>query len=45
MMAHASFWGEDLTRIAGLAEAVTAHLERMAEIGVKAHIAELGEQV
>ena len=39
-----AFWGEDLTRILGFAEAVVRHLDRMAEIGVKEHIEELGKQ-
>lgn len=39
-----AFWGEDLSRILGFAEAVVKHLNRMDEIGVKAHIAELGKQ-
>ena len=43
VMSHSDFWGEDLTAIAGFADAVTAHIDRMAEIGVKAHIEELGQ--
>ena len=42
VMSHSDFWGEDLTAIAGFADAVTAHIDRMAEVGVKAHIEELG---
>lgn len=42
VMSRIDFWGEDLTAIAGFADAVTAHIDRMAEIGVKAHIEELG---
>ncbi len=42
VMSRSDFWGEDLTAIAGFADAVTAHIDRMAEIGVKAHIEELG---
>lgn len=44
IMSRSDFWGEDLTQIAGFADAVTAHLDRMAEIGVKAHIEELEQQ-
>lgn len=43
VMSRSDFWGEDLTAIAGFANAVTAHIDRMAEIGVKAHIEELGQ--
>lgn len=43
VMSRSDFWGEDLTAIAGFADAVTAHIDRMAEIGVKAHIEELGQ--
>lgn len=42
VMSRIDFWGEDLTAIAGFADAVTAHIDRMTEIGVKAHIEELG---
>lgn len=42
LMSRSDFWGEDLTAIAGFADAVTAHIDRMAEVGVKAHIEELG---
>ena len=42
VMSRSDFWGEDLTAIAGFADAVTAHIDRMAEVGVKAHIEELG---
>ncbi|MBM6732946.1 tagaturonate reductase [Megasphaera stantonii] len=42
VMSRIDFWGEDLTAIAGFADAVTAHIDRMAEVGVKAHIEELG---
>ncbi|VBB09782.1 Hypothetical protein LUCI_5080 [Lucifera butyrica] len=45
VMSRSDFWGEDLTQIAGFAEAVTVHLDRMAEVGVKAHIEELGRRV
>ena len=41
VMSRIDFWGEDLTAIAGFADAVTAHIDRMTEIGVKAHIEEL----
>lgn len=43
VMSRSDFWGEDLTAIAGFADAVMAHIDRMAEIGVKAHIEELGQ--
>lgn len=43
VMSRSDFWGEDLTAIAGFADTVTAHIDRMAEIGVKAHIEELGQ--
>lgn len=42
VMSRIDFWGEDLTAIAGFADAVTAHIDRMTEVGVKAHIEELG---
>ncbi len=42
VMSRSDFWGEDLTAIAGFADAVAAHIDRMAEVGVKAHIEELG---
>lgn len=44
IMSRTDFWGEDLTAVAGFADAVTAHLDRMDDIGVKAHIEELGMQ-
>jgi tagaturonate reductase len=44
MMKRSDFWGEDLTTIAGFADAVIAHLDRMDTVGVKAHIEELGKQ-
>jgi tagaturonate reductase len=44
IMSRSDFWGEDLTAIPGFADAVAAHLERMAAKGVKAHIEELGQQ-
>lgn len=44
IMSREDFWGEDLTRINGFAEAVSKHIDRMAEIGVKAHIEELGQE-
>ncbi len=44
LMAREDFWGEDLTQLPGFVEAVIAHLDRMAEVGVKAHIEELGRQ-
>lgn len=43
VMSRSDFWGEDLTAIAGFADAVAAHIDRMDEIGVKAHIEELGQ--
>lgn len=43
VMSRSDFWGEDLTAIAGFADAVMVHIDRMAEIGVKAHIEELGQ--
>ncbi len=43
VMSRKDFWGEDLTKIDGFAASVTNHLDRMAEIGVKAHIEELGQ--
>ena len=44
IMARSDWWGEDLSAIDGFADAVKAHLDRMAEIGVKAHIAELTKE-
>lgn len=44
LMGRIDFWGEDLTQIPGFAPAVIAHLDRMAAIGVKAHIGEVGRQ-
>ena len=44
IMARSDWWGEDLSAIDGFADAVTAHLDRMAEIGVKVHIAELTKE-
>ena len=44
VMTQAEWWGEDLTQIAGFEQAVARHFSRMAEVGAKAHIAELGEQ-
>lgn len=41
IMQRSDWWGKDLSAIPGFAAAVTAHLDRMAEIGVKAHIEEL----
>lgn len=41
VMQQVNWWGEDLSAIPGFAAAVTKHLDRMAEIGVKAHIEEL----
>lgn len=41
VLGQAAWWGEDLNAVDGLTEAVTAHMDRMAEIGVKAHLAEL----
>lgn len=41
VMQQVNWWGEDLAAIPGFAAAVTQHLDRMAEIGVKAHIEEL----
>ncbi|MBU2700748.1 tagaturonate reductase [Sporomusaceae bacterium BoRhaA] len=44
VMSQVNFWGEDLTTIAGFADAVIAHLDHMAEVGAKTHIEELGKQ-
>lgn len=44
VMSRSDFWGEDLTAISGFAAAVTGHLNRIDEIGIKAHIDELGKQ-
>ena len=41
VLGQAAWWGEDLNAVDGLTDAVTAHMDRMAEIGVKAHLAEL----
>ena len=41
VMSRADFWGEDLTAIPGFAAAVTAHVEGMAEQGVRAYIESL----
>ena len=43
VMSRADWWGEDLTKINGFADAVAAHLERIAAVGIKAHIEELGQ--
>ncbi len=43
VMTQVSWWGEDLTQIPGFYDAVVKHLERIAEVGAKAHIAELGK--
>mgnify|MGYP003593487559 FL=1 len=43
IMTQKEWWGEDLTKIAGFEEAVVKHLNRIAEVGAKAHIAELGK--
>lgn len=44
IMTQENFWGEDLTKIAGFEAAVVNHLERIAAVGAKAHIEELGKQ-
>lgn len=41
LLADARLWGEDLTRIAGLAEQTAAALKRIKAVGVKAAMAEL----
>ena len=41
VLGHQAWWGEDLNEINGLTDAVTAHMDRMAEVGVKAHLTEL----
>ena len=43
VMSRNDWWGEDLTKIDGFAEAVAAHLERIAAVGIKTHIEELGQ--
>ena len=43
-MTQTEWWGEDLTQIAGFEKAVAGHFSRIAEVGAKAHIAELGKQ-
>lgn len=43
VMSRADWWGEDLTKIDDFADAVAAHLERIAAVGIKAHIEELGQ--
>lgn len=43
VMAESDWWGEDLTAIAGFEAAVAGHIARINEVGIKAHIAELGE--
>lgn len=45
VMGRSDFWGEDLTQIVGFTDAVTDHLNRIAEVGIKTHIEELGKQV
>lgn len=44
IMSQTGWWGEDLTKIAGLEQAVAGHFARIAKIGAKAHIEELGAQ-
>ena len=44
IMTQTEWWGEDLTQIAGFEKAVAGHFSRIAEVGAKAHIAELGKQ-
>lgn len=44
ILAQKTFWGEDLTAIPLMAETVTAHLEGMAQEGVKVYIEALGNQ-
>ena len=44
VMTQADWWGEDLTQIAGFEQAAARHFSRIAEVGAKAHIAELGKQ-
>ena len=41
VLGQTDWWGEDLNAVDGLADAVTAHMDRMAEVGVKAHLTEL----
>ena len=41
VLGQAAWWGEDLNAVDGLTAAVTAHMDRMAEVGVKAHLTEL----
>ncbi|BEU88048.1 tagaturonate reductase [Selenomonas sp. TAMA-11512] len=43
VLAAKDFWGEDLTRVAGLETKVKEHFERIAAIGARAHIKELGK--
>ena len=42
-LAAEDFWGEDLTQITELEAKVLEHFERMAAVGAKAHIEELGK--
>ena len=42
-LAAEDFWGEDLTEIDGLEAKVLEHFERIAAVGAKAHIEELGK--
>jgi len=40
-LARSDFWGQDLTLVPGLADAITHALERMADAGVRAAVADL----
>jgi len=41
LLADARLWGEDLTRVSGLAEQTASALARIKVVGVKAAMAEL----
>ena len=44
IMSQTEWWGEDLTQLPGFEAKVLAHFNRIAEVGAKAHIEELGKQ-
>ena len=44
VMSQTAWWGEDLTQLPGFEAKVLEHFQRIAEVGAKAHIEELGKQ-